>query len=109
MNFRYEYVLILLVLHFIADFILQSDWMAKNKSKSWSPLLSHIGIYTFCFLPFGIKFALINGLLHLIIDYFTSRATSQLWARGETHWFFAVIGFDQLLHMISLISTLRFL
>lgn len=98
-------VLLLLLIHWIADFILQSNWMAQGKSKTWKPLLAHIGVYTLCFVAFGFEFAIINGLLHLCIDYVTSRVSSKLWAKGNMHWFFVVIGFDQLLHMTSLILT----
>lgn len=39
-------VIFIMTIHFIADFILQSDWMAKNKSKSNKALLAHVSIYT---------------------------------------------------------------
>lgn len=115
----------LLVVHFIADFLLQSNWMALGKSKSWLPLLSHVGVYSICFVPFGLLFALLTFIFHLTTDYWTSRLTSRLWfltfVRREPcnteqwchldmddskrHWFFVAIGFDQLIHGVSLLWT----
>jgi hypothetical protein len=95
-----------LITHFIADFILQSHWMASNKSKSWVPLLAHIGVYTACMVWVGWQFALVNGVMHLVVDFFTSRATAKLWAKKDVHNFFVVIGLDQLIHSVCLLSTL---
>jgi hypothetical protein len=39
-------------------------------------------------------------------DYFTSRATSKLWAEQNWHRFFLMIGFDQLIHQATLAATL---
>jgi hypothetical protein len=90
--------------HFVSDFMLQSDWMAINKSKQLVPLLAHCGIYTLFFIPFGLVLALIIGALHFATDYWTSRLNSytyRMWHNGEPHarhWFFVGIGFDQLIH-----------
>lgn len=93
---------LIMLVHFIADFILQSDWMAKNKSKSNKALLIHIAVYTLALMVFGIKFAIINGVIHMLIDYFTSRMTSRLWQQQKSHEFFVVIGLDQYLHFLTL-------
>jgi predicted Abi (CAAX) family protease len=90
--------------HFFADFVLQSDWMARGKSKKMLPLLVHILIYSACFIPFGIRFAALNGLAHLATDFCTSRVTSKLWAAQKVHWFFVVIGLDQAIHFTCLVS-----
>jgi hypothetical protein len=96
-------------MHFVADFILQSDDMAKNKSKSNKWLSMHIAAYTVPFFWFGWKFALINGAAHFVTDWFTSRASSKLWNNGKVHWFFVVIGFDQAIHMTTLFLTYYYL
>lgn len=36
----------LILLHFLMDFIFQSDWMALNKSKEWWPLIWHVVVYS---------------------------------------------------------------
>ena len=96
----------LLVIHFVTDFVLQSNYVAQNKSKSNWVLLQHVLIYSTPFtLLISPLYGLINGILHFGIDYFTSRLSGKLWARGEVHNFFVVIGFDQLLHALSLIGT----
>lgn len=99
-------VLGLLVLHFVADFLMQNDWMATNKSKNMIPLLVHVTVYS---LPFGIflgwQFALITWATHALTDLTSSKATTILWQKEERHWFFVVIGMDQLIHYICLIGT----
>lgn len=128
----------LLVIHFIGDFVLQNDWMAKGKSK-WEvdplPLLAHVGVYSLMFVAWGFKFMAVTWVLHLLTDMITSKVTSRLWffqstgqfynvsgchlgvARhelfipvgGNRHWFFVVIGLDQLIHYVCLALTWRFL
>lgn len=102
-------VIALIWMHFIADFILQTDKMALNKSTSNSWLAFHVAIYSLPFLWFGWKFAIFNGLAHFITDWITSRGTSFLWKKQERHWFFALIGLDQAIHMSTLILTLKIL
>lgn len=93
-------------LHFIADFILQSQWMAENKSKRLDALTAHCVIYGLCFLvPFGIVFAGVNAGLHFAVDFVTSRITATLWQKQQWHWFFVVIGADQFIHYSCLFGT----
>ena len=98
-------IIMILCLHFVSDFILQSNWMAQNKSKSNLALFTHVLVYSLPFMLIGFWYAIINASLHFIIDYFTSRATSKLWKEEKVHWFFVVIGLDQTLHFICLFST----
>lgn len=119
-------VLALLILHFIADFCFQSDWMAINKSKNWKALLTHTAIYSASFFWFGLEFVGVTFLLHTLTDAITSRITSKLWFsedHGEgasgfrltewhmarRHWFFVVIGLDQLIHYGTLLWTTQLL
>lgn len=120
----------LLAAHFVGDFLLQTDWMAINKSKSNKALTIHALVYSLCFIVFGPKFAALTFILHWLTDYCTSRWTSKLWffkptgcyynAGGERyemwipfggnrHWFFVVIGLDQLIHFTALTLTWRYL
>jgi len=101
-------LLILIWLHFIADFVLQTDEVAISKSKDNKILLLHVVIYSLPFLYFGWLFALINGALHFVTDYFTSRWTAKLWAEEKRHQFFVVIGFDQAIHITTLIITYHY-
>jgi hypothetical protein len=40
-----------LIAHLFGDYILQSDWMAQNKTKRAWPALVHALIYSLCFVP----------------------------------------------------------
>lgn len=100
----------ILVLHFVADFILQSDYIAKTKSSSWKSLTIHVSLYTMVLLlTLNPLWAFINGILHFCVDAVTSRLTSMLWKEGKTHYFFVVIGLDQLLHTLMLVTTYIYL
>jgi len=126
----------LLIIHFIGDFLLQSDWMALNKSKSWLALSAHCYVYSLLvggfmgsywlgvnpFTAIGITF-----VAHFITDAITSRITSKLWfmklgpactagdemvwrpIERKRHWFFVMIGFDQFIHYVTLAWTLKIL
>ena len=71
-----ELVLVLQIVfaHWVSDFVLQSHWMATNKSKNWQALLAHVATYTasMTVLMFimaillsdtVIKFNMINGII----------------------------------------------
>jgi len=96
-------------LHFLSDFILQTDKMAINKSSSNKWLGIHVLVYSIPLLVFGWQFALINCLAHAITDFFSSRATSYLWKKNERHWFFVVIGLDQAIHITCLFMTIGYI
>ena len=98
--------LMLIWLHFIADFIMQSDKVALNKSSSLKYLFLHCLIYSVPFLIFGIWFAIITGVLHFMVDGVSSKVTACLWQKEERHWFFVAIGLDQAIHMTCLVLLL---
>jgi hypothetical protein len=121
----------IIFIHWVADFVLQTDKQAKGKSKNWSDLLGHTITYTLSWfagfiivlialfiyeynckillnLPFDYHiywFLPITFICHTITDYFTSRLNSKLWAKGDTHNFFVSVGFDQVLHYVQLFLT----
>ncbi len=98
-------ILAIMGTHLIGDFFLQSHWMSVNKSKRMDALLIHIGIYTLSLLWLGPVYAVANGAMHLGVDFVTSRITAALWKSQKIHWFFVVIGVDQFLHQVCLLST----
>lgn len=116
MTTAFHLLIFVFLIHFFADFVLQSRAIANTKSKSWKSLSIHVAIYTemmlACIAPCygfkGIYFALINGGAHFVIDACTSRCTSHYYKKEEWHNFFTVIGFDQYLHEITLIFTVFF-
>lgn len=97
--------LLLVWTHFVADFLLQTDNMALNKSTNHRWLGLHALTYTVPFLLFGFKFAVANGVAHFVVDFITSRCTRNLWDKGERFWFFNFVGMDQAVHLTTLFST----
>jgi hypothetical protein len=113
---RTEYqILIILFIHWVADFVLQTKEMGMNKSKSDYWLISHVFVYSmvwffigmfFFKIPQVILFVVTTFILHFITDYLTSRWTSKLYKQRKYYGFpafFSVIGLDQFLHYTQLI------
>jgi hypothetical protein len=118
MNISILEVFWILIGHWVADFILQTDWQATNKSKNNYALLKHVLVYSAIMSIFiGLihqsvllfVFFAFTFLFHFLTDYFTSRLNSELWAKGDVHNFFVSVGFDQILHYYQLIFTYWYL
>lgn len=103
--------------HFVADFVAQNDWMATNKSSNWMALSLHVGFYSLIMFAFvgmapyilwddKLWFLAITFVSHFSTDAITSRITSYLWKKEKRHWFFVTVGFDQLIHAVTLFWTL---
>lgn len=116
-------VIAILFSHWIADFIMQDDFTAINKSKSHRVCFAHSLMYTGSFgVMFGLSaifysfgkidselwfmFCLITLVSHFVIDSITSRINLYLWKNEKRHLFFVCIGFDQFLHIAILMITL---
>ena len=124
----YETTIIwLLFFHWVADFLTQTRTIGKNKSKSISALGTHV--ITYMFMLFALStiifqnaeiagyFVLLNGGLHFITDFFTSRIGKYFYKNSitskdcEDRWmylFWANIGIDQFIHTATLIYTLKY-
>lgn len=95
-------VVVLVVAHFIADFVAQSDWMAINKAKNWTALAVHAAVYSLIVTALvgvsGILDGLalwgaVNFVAHFIQDAITSRITSRLWfVRGVAYHYDELTG-----------------
>jgi len=61
-----------IIAHMFGDYILQSDWMAINKSKKTWPCVVHVVLYTACFLfiTTSVKALVIIAITHFVIDRF---------------------------------------
>jgi hypothetical protein len=125
-------IVLLLITHFIADFVLQSREMGKKKSSDPGYLAAHLAVQFVAFFLVAafinpdraVWFAMINMAIHGVIDWnlwrfykaYAYKAIknnpkhplltgnpSEPWKYWEDHWFYTTIGFDQLLHMLTLV------
>ena len=143
-------IVYMLVIHFVADFLMQSREMGQKKSSEFKWLLKHLAIiFTMFFIclviPMGVedafKFALYNMLIHGVIDWHiwklyklstwwrvrnivvrkygmwsqpfeedsNVKAEIAAWKYYEDHWFYSTIGFDQLLHSVTLVLLVKYI
>lgn len=64
--------LYIILAHMVGDYVIQTDWMAQEKTKRWLPAVAHGVTYT---LPYALVTQSIPALLiicitHIIIDRF---------------------------------------
>jgi len=104
-----SHYILLIWIHYISDFVFQSDKIATLKSHNIKYLSLHCLIYSLPMVIFGWKFALINGILHFIVDFITSKLTAYYWKINRIDNFFSIIGLDQGIHMTCLMLSLNYL
>jgi hypothetical protein len=105
--------------HWLGDFVFQNSWIALNKSRKSLVLGLHVLIYSVvlligCALLFGPAYGMLavlglvgaNAGLHLVTDAITSRCSRHFLDTKQLTFFWWTIGFDQFLHVITLIILL---
>jgi hypothetical protein len=104
-------MVLLTVKHIIADFLLQTSWMAigKDQKDGWAlPLLAH------CLVHFGVAMllilivaprfwfvALIDFAIHITVDRAKGYCSQRFGVTHEHPWFWTLIGIDQALHHLT--------
>jgi Protein of unknown function (DUF3307) len=106
------WMLVLTVKHVIADFILQTSWMAmgKDAKTGWAlPLLAHcaihgamaIAIFTLVAPRFW-YLGLVDFAIHITIDRAKGFCVATFDIKqGQSQWFWWLIGIDQALHHLT--------
>jgi membrane-bound metal-dependent hydrolase YbcI (DUF457 family) len=108
-------ITIILLMHLFADFLLQGSTFSKMKMSKISYLFLHVLVYTAFFIVIsplllsltfqqGLIFSGINGGIHLVVDFITSRLKRMFWQKNESAYI-AIISADNLIHVGILIYT----
>jgi hypothetical protein len=105
------WMLLLTGKHIVADFFLQTSWMAlgKDQKTGWAlPLLAHclvhLAVSLLLILLVAPKFwfvAFIDFAIHLTVDRIKGLTTSTFGVTPEHPWFWSLIGVDQALHHLT--------
>lgn len=110
----------LFIVHYVADFVIQSQKSAENKSHSFRALWEHIfSYYMFSIIAIVVPSLLISptntlnigwiyyvvciSSIHMLTDFFTSKFNTKMYKSKKTKLFWIGIGGDQLLHQIQII------
>jgi len=110
-------LLLILLWHWLLDFVLKYNIDAQNKWHSNKHLTNHTipyslgwclpAVIVFGNIPLAYLFIPITFVAHTITDWFTSRWCHYYFEKGDTHRGFVVIGFDQILHYVQLYLTFK--
>ena len=106
------WMLVLTVKHVIADFVLQTSWMAlgKDQKTGWAlPLLAHclvhLAVALALILIIAPRFwfvAFIDFAIHITVDRAKGLCASTFGVTLDRHpWFWTLIGVDQALHHLT--------
>lgn len=103
----------LLLAHLLGDWLLQTNWQAQNKARSWRAMLSHVVTYHVVVLAvLVVRFGFGNALVYAVVvglavsHAFLDRRWPVLWlmkklgvgSNNESDRWLAVM-FDQSLHI----------
>ncbi len=122
-----DFILIhFLLIHYLADFVLQTNDQAMNKGvgnklfNKW--LFYHVSTYTLIWFIsllslqgiYGLSvtdcliFSIITFISHYITDWITSRIGKVFWDKKDLHNGFAMVGIDQIFHYLQLYYTFKY-
>lgn len=110
---------LIFLFHYVADFMFQSRMMGENKSKSFEWLLKHVFVYAIVlgilayplftgWFLFGV-WIVMNFWLHLATDFVTSKLSTYFFLKKNMYGFWNVIGCDQMIHILTLYYTFKWL
>lgn len=118
-------VIYLLLVHWFADFVLQTRHMATKKSSSNYYLTLHVAVYSVATTLLWVLLTLVEGtgmtlltffntliitfVTHWLTDYITSRYTTKFYLAKKDKEFFGTIGFDQWIHAATLLLTYNYI
>ncbi len=95
----------LLLAHMIADYALQTDWIARRKLQGWPGLLVHFAIVTVAsgiliagMIPYWWGWTLFLGTLHLLIDQYRTFHARDI----KIEWSLPYLLFDQATHLLTI-------
>jgi hypothetical protein len=114
-------IILILVIHWFADFVLQTQWITDNQDRDMDALLGHTVTYSLVWLCVGVLysmslegqaeqlyamflFPLATWAFHTIVDYFSTQRMNELFKRGNMRNFYVVFGLDQLIHILQLFT-----
>lgn len=108
-------IILIMFIHLIGDMFFQGNKLSTKKASKLSALLKHTSIYTLVLIicsPLMLNldfkqtliFALLNGALHLIVDYYTSKLKNKYWETDENKYILTV-GLDHFIHLTLLIVS----
>jgi hypothetical protein len=105
---------LLLMKHFVCDFMLQRKYQYLNKGSYGHPGgLLHAAIHIVgafgVLAPFidpilALKLALLDGLVHYHIDFAKSNVNRKMELQIQHNQYWALLGFDQLLHQLTYVG-----
>lgn len=114
---------IIIIAHFIADFVFQDAQWARDKSNSAVALTTHVCTYCLVWiipawylLSYNwVWFILITFIAHWFTDFVTSKIVKNLFNTNKIGTSvpnlgaFTMIGLDQVLHYLQIYYTINFL
>lgn len=118
---KLEFILMyILLIHFLADFALQTYQQAVNKSTDVVQLAYHCLVYSFIWglaiMTFPIKdfnvwllFVVYTFGTHYITDYWTSRLGKPYWDAKDLHNGFVIVGMDQIIHYVTIYISFKYI
>jgi len=83
-------VYVILACHFVGDYVLQIDFIAKTKGENWWHLFVHCVLYS---LPFAYVFSMDWKIIFIIVTHFIVDASKARYDKIS-------YGCDQVLHLM---------
>jgi len=115
-------IIYLIFIHLLADVVFQGKKMDEFKHRRLMYLLVHGGIYTlvlaiatqFSLLVgltpiLALKFAVFNGLMHFVVDFFTGGWKETAWCKKSNNNLLIVTIVDHFVHLAILFLSYDYL